>query len=177
MLSQPGVMAALPADGGCEPTWLPDPDLSGSLTAPQPTTTPSLTLSRYVSSRAHYIVVVALLLLNLLVPLPSRSPTSCDDVHAGTPLSFIHSTTTSSSFFFTSDVLFSTSPGYPFTSFSITSHLVDLDFFSSRSLFQLNTFLSFLSPTPSLGRHLSSLRDTQCHGKPPAHVNLCHLWL
>ena len=164
------------ADGGCEPIWLPDPDLSGSPTVPQPTTVFSLTLPRHLSSRAHYIVTVALLLLNLLVPFLSRSSSSCDDVHDVAPLSFLHSTTTSSSSFFTSDVPFSTSPAYSFTSFSLTSHLVDLDFFSSRSFFQLNTFLSFSSPSPSLGLHLSSLQDIQYHGKPPAH-DLCHLWL
>ena len=138
--------------------------MSGSPTASQPTTTSSLTPPRHVSSRAHYIVIVALLLLNLLVPFLSRSSSSCDDVHDVIQLSCLHSTTTSSSFSFTSDVLSSTASVHPFPSFSTTSLLLGLDFFSSRSFSQLNTFLSFLTPTPPLGHHLSSLRNTQCCG-------------
>ena len=157
-------MAVLPADSGCETSWLPDPDLSGSPTASQPTTTSSLTPPRHVSSRAHYIVIVALLLLNLLVPFPTCSSPSYNDVHDVIPLSLHHSTSPSSSFSFNSDVLSYTASVHPFPSFSAIRPLLGLDFFSSSSFSQLNMFLSFLTPTMPLGHHLSSLCNTQCCG-------------
>ena len=171
-------MAALPADGDCEPTWLPDPDLSGSPNATLLTTSSSLNCCIHSSSIAHYIIIVALLLLNMVVPLPHRPPPSYDDIQ----LSLLPSRpTSSSSLFVTSDVFFSPLTVDLFSSFSTTRcHIVDLDSYSSFSFSQMTSSFSFLSATPSSPGHLyniSPLRHIQLHRTPPAHVNSCRLWL